>query len=311
MPIGFEDIWDFHTDLRYMVNLAPDKAYLSEQIDLAAAGRLGGLFSAAGRKAGAPQAEQLKLLEADIRLIRQTPGLTVVLQAADLPGTGRQVLHAEGVYFIEREGDLELLDWMWEQGLRGLGPLYNEDNALGGGAKGDPARGLTPLGRAFLMRAWEKGFLVDCAHANHKTKEDMIDLALVTGNPVHYSHGHLDEPAVTAFGERGLPRPGARRLLETGGLVGLAPHPGFYARFDRYIEEIDFLAEVAPGQVCLGSDFAGTHTPGPAGNRMFTELKGVWGVPAFAGRLARVHGEDFARSFCGGSLKEHLRRALP
>ena len=122
MPIGFEDIWDFHTDLRYMVNLAPDKAYLSEQIDLAAAGRLGGLFSAAGRKAGAPQAEQLKLLEADIRLIRQTPGLTVVLQAADLPGTGRQVLHAEGVYFIEREGDLELLDWMWEQGLRGLGP---------------------------------------------------------------------------------------------------------------------------------------------------------------------------------------------
>ncbi|MBI3025351.1 MAG: membrane dipeptidase [Candidatus Tectomicrobia bacterium] len=311
MPIGFADIWDFHTDLRYVVNLAPEKAYLAEQIDLPAARRLGGLFSATGRRAGAAQAEQLKLLEADVRLIRQTPGLTVVLQAADLPGEGRQVLHAEGVYFVEREGDLELLDWMWEQGFRGLGPLYNEDNALGGGAKGDPARGLTPLGRDLALRAWEKGFIVDCAHANHRTKEDLIDLALVTGNPLHYSHGHLDGAVVAAFGERGLPRPAARRLLETGGIVGLAPHPGFYAAFERYVEEIGFLAEVAPAQVCLGSDFAGTNTPGPAGNRMFPELKGVWGVPAFAERVARSHGEDFARSFCGAALKEYLQRALP
>jgi microsomal dipeptidase-like Zn-dependent dipeptidase len=311
MTIGLADVWDFHTDLRYMVNLAPEKAYLAEQIDLAAAAKLGGFFSAAGREAGAPQAEQLKLLEADARLIRQTPGLTLVLRADDLKGSGRQILHAEGIYFIEREGDLKLLDWMWDEGFRGVGPLYNEDNALGGGAKGDPARGLTPLGRAFVMRAWEKGFLVDCAHANHKTQEDLIDLALVTGNPVHYSHGHLDAPVVAAFGERGLPRTAARRLLETGGLVGLAPHPGFYAVFARYLEEIDFLAEVAPAQVCLGSDFAGTHTPGPAGNRIFAELKGVWGVPAFAERLALVHGEDFARSFCGGTLKDYLKRALP
>ncbi|MBI3129699.1 MAG: membrane dipeptidase [Candidatus Tectomicrobia bacterium] len=311
MPIAFGDIWDFHTDLRYMVNLPPDKAYLSEQIDLPAARRLGGVFSATGRKAGAPQAEQLKVLEEDVRLIRQIPGLTLVLRAADLEGTGRQVLHAEGIYFIEREADFKFLDWMWDEGFRGLGPLYNEDSALGGGAKGDPARGLTPLGRDFALRAWEKGFLVDCSHANHRTKDDLIDLALVTGNPLHYSHGHLDEAAVPAFGERGLPRTAARRLLETGGLIGLAPHPGFYAAFGRYMEEIDFLAEVAPAQVCLGTDFAGTHTPGPAGNRTFGELKGVWGVPAFAGRLARAHGEDFARSFCGSTLKECLRRSLP
>ncbi|MEK6710647.1 MAG: membrane dipeptidase [Nitrospinota bacterium] len=311
MPIGLADIWDFHTDLRFMVNLAPDKAYLAEQIDLPAAAKLGGVFSATGRHAGAPQAEQLKLLEADLRLIRQAPGMTVVLQKADLPGAGRQVLHAEGVYFIERESDLGLLGWMWEQGFRFLGPLYNEDNALGGGAKGDPTRGLTPLGRDLLMRAWERGFGVDCAHANHKTKDDMIDLALVTGNPIHYSHGHLDEPAVSAFGERGLPRASARRLFETGGLAGFSPHAGFYGAFDRLVEEIGFLAEVAPHQVSLGSDFAGTHTPGPGGLRMFPEIKGVWAVPAFAERLARLHGEDFARSFCGRALKELLLRTLP
>ena len=34
MPIGLADIWDFHTDLRFMVNLAPDKAYLAEQMSL-------------------------------------------------------------------------------------------------------------------------------------------------------------------------------------------------------------------------------------------------------------------------------------
>ena len=311
MPIELKDVWDFHTDLRWMVDLPDERAYLADQIDIPTAAKLGGVFSALERLGGAPQEAQFELIRRDLEQIRSAVGLSVVLTRADLEGVGRQLIHAEGVYFIESENDLKHLEWLWEEGVRSIGPLYNDDNALGGGAMGDPARGLTPLGRAFLMQAWRMGFMVDCAHANHQTKSDMIDLALVTGQEMHYSHGHLDEPVLPVFGERGLPRDMARRLLETGALIGLAPHPGFLETFERYLEEIEFLAEIAPHQVALGSDFAGINRPAPDGRRLFDEFRGIWGIQDFAERLAAAHGEDFARSYCGGALKAHLARCLP
>ncbi len=309
--IEWEGIWDFHTDLRYMQRLPADRAYLKEQIDLPTAAKMGGLFSATGRMAGAPAGEQIEKLKEEVALIRGAEGLRLVLTAKDLPGAGRQVLHAEGVYFIESADDIDLLGWLWELGFRSLAPLYNEDNPLGGGAMGDPTRGLSDLGREFTLHAWQKSFLFDCAHANHKTKNDLIDLALVTGNPLHYSHGHLDEPVVTTFGERGLPREMALRLFETGGLVGLSPHPGFLGKFGRHLEEIEFLADAHADAVVMGTDFAGTNTPGPDGKRLFEECTGVWGIPGFAARLAEIHGEDFARDYCGKTLKGYLEKALP
>lgn len=309
--ISYKDIWDFHTDLRWIQDLPPERDYLRDQIDLPTAGKLGGLFSATGRMADAPQDEQLEKLKKEVALIKTAKGLTLVLATDDLAGTGRQVLHAEGVYFIKKSGDLVLLDKLWEMGFRGLAPLYNEDNSLGGGAMGEPSRGLTVLGREFVLQAWKMRFLIDCAHANHQTKNDLIDLALVTGNPLHYSHGHLDDPVLTIFGERGLSREAALRLFETGGLVGLAPHPGFLGKFDRHLAEIEFLANVRPDATVMGTDFAGTNRPGPEGNRLFDECRGVWGIPKFADQLAKIHGEDFARDFCGKTLRSTLERALP
>ncbi len=309
--IQWGDFWDFHTDLRNIQRLPANRAYLKEQIDLATASKLGGLFSATGRMASAPADEQIEKLKEEVALIRGAERLSLVLSSEDVAGEGRQVLHAEGVYFVESSDDIALLDWLWELGFRSLAPLYNEDNPLGGGAMGDAARGLTGLGRDFALHAWEKGFLFDCAHANHRTKNDIVDLALVTGNPLHYSHGHLDDPVVASFGERGLPREMAQRLFETGGLVGLSPHPGFLGQFERHLEEIEFLAEARADSVVMGTDFAGTNTPGPEGNRLFGECKGVWGLPEFARRLAEIHGEDFARDYCGKTLKTFLEKALP
>ncbi len=318
MAIGFEDIWDFHTDLRHVQATRDDRPYLLEQIDLPAAARLGGLFSATGRKVDTPlrkmddpQDIQLEHLREQIQTIKEAKGLTLVLSAADLDGAGRQVMHAEGIYYIEKEKDLGLLDWLWEEGFRSLAPLYNADNALGGGGTGDPGRGLTPLGGDFARKAWERGFLIDCAHMNHKSKEELADLALATGNALHYSHGHLDEPINPELGQRGVPRELVRKLTASGGLIGLMPHPGFVGTFKRHMEEMEFLAGFAPDQVVFGSDFAGINKTGPTGHMLFEECKGVWGVPAYAERIAAVHGEDFARAYAGGSLKACLQGALP
>ncbi len=310
MDFSFSDVWDFHTDLRLIQRPPEGREYLIEQIDLPAATRLGGLFTATGRRSDLAAGEQRTLLEEEVELIRRAEGLGLVLGAGDLEGEGNQLLHAEGVYFIEGEVDLERLDWLWELGFRSLAPMYNEDNALGGGAEGEPSRGLTRLGRAFAMGAWARGSLVDCAHANHRTKGDLIDLALVTGNALHYSHGHLDEPVEKSFKERGLPREAAERLLETGGLIGLSPHPGFLGSFERHLEEIEFIAGIAPNQVVLGTDFAGANRPGPDGNRIFEEFRGVWGLPSFSGYLRDRLDRDFARAYLGGTLKAYLKGAL-
>jgi microsomal dipeptidase-like Zn-dependent dipeptidase len=318
MTIELENIWDFHIDLQQVQGTPVAKDYLLEQIDLPTATGIGGFFNATCHKPGeplpnaaVPQAKQLTDLEEQIRIIRGAEGLTLVLSAAEVEGSGRQILHAEGVYFIKQASDLDLIDWLWEQGFRSIAPLYNSDNALGGGGTGDPARGLTPLGRDFAIRAWEKGLLLDCAHANHKTKEELVGLALETGNSLNYSHGFLGAPIFSRWGERGLPRTTARKIFETGGLVGFSPHPGFLGTFERFLEEIDLLAEIAPGQLVLGSDFAGINFPGPEGNRLFEECKGIWGVPNLAEHLGDVYGEDFARAFCGGTLKAYLKRTLP
>ena len=251
--IELENIWDFHIDLQQVQGTPVVKEYLLEQIDLPTAARIGGFFNAtchiAGEPlphAGVPQDKQLADLQEQVRIIREAEGLTLVLSGAEVEGLGRYVLHSEGIYFIEGASDLDLIDWLWEQGFRSIAPLYNSDNALGGGATGDTTRGLTPLGRDFAIRAWKKGFLVDCAHANHKTKEDLVGLALETGNCLNYSHGFLGEPITSHWGERGLPGKTARRIFETGGLVGLSPHPGFLGTFDRYLEEIEILMEISP-----------------------------------------------------------------
>ena len=311
MDIELSEIWDFHTDLRLIQRVPEGREYLTEQIDLDTAAGLGGLFTASGRNEEAPKEVQWAQLEEEVRLIRGAKGLEFVLAARDLTGAGNQLLHAEGIYFIQDGEDIGLLDGLWAMGFRSLAPMYNKDNALGGGAEGDPARGFTPLGRSFMMNAWRKGFIVDCAHANHRTKGGMIDLALVTGHMLHYSHGYLDEPVDKSFKERGLPREEAERIFETGGLVGLSPHPGFVGSFERHLEEIDYLAGLSEGQVAMGTDFAGTNRPGPAGNRMFDEFPGARGYRDFAARLAKIHGEDFARAYCGRTLKDYLAVALP
>ena len=168
MIIELKDIWDFHIDLQNVLQVPVVNDYLLEQIDLPTATQMGGLFNATCRKPGGPlpsadvpQDKQIADLNDQIRTIRGTKGLSLVLAAADLEGAGRQILHAEGIYFIRQIRDLDRLDWIWEQGFRSLAPLYNSDNALGGGSGGDPGRGLTRLGRDFVKRAWEKGFLLD------------------------------------------------------------------------------------------------------------------------------------------------------
>lgn len=307
--IELNEVWDFHTDVRLLVKLGDDWRLprLIEQMDLETAAQLGGIFSATGRSCDKPRDRQWERLEGEVGIIENLPGLTVARTRGDLEGAGRQILHAEGIYFITSRSHLDDLERLWERGFRSIAPMYNEDNALGGGARGDRGRGLTPLGRQVCEKAWERGFMVDAAHANHKTLSEMIELAAAVGRPVHYTHGHLDEPVLEIFQQRGLPRPLVERLAATGGLVGLSPYPAFVGYWRRFMDEVAFLADVAPHQAVLGTDFTGMVTA----PLMFPQFAGAAATPEFAEMLAGVHGEQFARDFCGRTLRGVVEESLP
>lgn len=306
--IQLSDVWDFHTDLRcWELCNAYQLAYREPQLDRETAKRLGGVFSATGRWSDGTLEEQWAQLRKEVQVIEGLDGLTMVRSKSDLEGTGRQLLHAEGIYLVQERAHLKSLDDFWAMGFRSVAPMYNEDNALGGGAKGDQSRGLTDLGREFMATAWEMGFLVDCAHANHRTQLDCISLAESLARPLNYTHGLTGEPVLEFFGQRGLPEAHLDRLLATGGLVGLAPHPGFYGYFDRFLKDAVRLCELAPTQVALGSDFTGINTPPIT----FSQFASGAEVPAFAVRLADQVGPEKARQFCGLNIRTMLERCLP
>ena len=113
--IEIENIWDFHVDLINIQQIPPGKEYLLEQIDVPTATHVGGFFSAICQKpvgplprADEPQDKQLANMEDQIRRILSTEGLSLVLSDSDIEGTGRQVLHAEGIYFIRQVKRIEV-----------------------------------------------------------------------------------------------------------------------------------------------------------------------------------------------------------
>ena len=103
MPIEFKDVWDFHTDLRFLADLSDEDAHLLEQIDIPTAAKLGGVFSALGRLADAPQEAQFEALERDLELIRGSEGLSVVLSRKDLEGVGAVDTRGRRLFHRERK----------------------------------------------------------------------------------------------------------------------------------------------------------------------------------------------------------------
>ncbi|MFC1479603.1 membrane dipeptidase [Planctomycetota bacterium] len=307
--LEYSDVWDFHIDARLLVTEKdPEKAaYRERQLDLDTCGRFGGIFNATGRRNTLSPEEQWKIVKEEIEVMHNTPGMSVVRNSSEAEGTGKQVIHAEGIYFIQEEKDFDKLEEMWELGFRSLAPLYNEDNAFGGGAKGDPLRGLTPFGKDFMKRAWDRGFLLDCAHCNHKSQKDAAEYAHELGTTLHYTHGLTGDPVLEFFSERGIQEETLKLLFETGGLAGLSPHPGFYGWFSHFIEDIKRIAEYGPDQVVLGSDFAGINTPPVT----FSQFPSGMSIPQFAELLAQETDEDFARKFCGSTLKHMVEKSLP
>lgn len=164
------------------------------------------------------------------------------------------LLGVEGLSAIGE--NVDAIDRLHAFGARHAMLTWNEANALATGAKADPSRGLTELGRRALARLENLHMLVDVSHLNDRSFWDV--LAAVHG-PIVASHSNA---RALAEHPRDLTDDQLRAIAETGGLVGLnanknlvSPDPA-QQTVDHFVRHAVHIAElVGVRHLAFGFDF--------------------------------------------------------
>ena len=147
----------------------------------------------------------------------------------------------------------EKIQWLYDMGNR-IGSLeWNDQNDLATGNSGDPARGLTEMGRQAIRKMNELHMIVDVSHANEKTFWDILDTSAL---PIIATHSNAK---AKCFVERNLTDQQMRALANKGGLIGMNACDSYIhaekdkrdarhlAKHARYIADLVGVSHVACG----------------------------------------------------------------
>ena len=164
------------------------------------------------------------------------------------------------------ENEVDRLDILYGLGVRCMGLVYSEANALGGGLKEARDGGLTQLGRHAVRRMNQLGLAIDVSHTGDQTALDAIELS---EQPVLITHAGARTLWNTP---RMKPDEVIKACAERGGVFGIeaAPHTTLTERhkahsLDGYMEHFEYVANlvgidhVAFGPDTLFGDHAGLH----------------------------------------------------
>ncbi len=214
------------------------------------------------------------------RIERESQGrLRVCRNARDIDGCLTDgalaaVLHIEGAECID--ANFEVLDVLYEAGLRSLGPVWSRPNIFGHGvpfrspSSPDTGPGLTDLGKALIGACNGLRILIDLSHLNER---GFWDAAAISNAPLVASHSnaHAISPHSRNLTDRQL-----AAIRETGGLVGVNFATAFLRPDGRHdkdtpadliVQHAEYLLEhVGEDGVGLGSDFDGAVIPAELGN---------------------------------------------
>ena len=183
------------------------------------------------------------------------------------------VLHIEGAEAID--ANFELLDVLYQAGLRSLGPVWSRPNAFGHGvpfrcpSSPDTGPGLTGLGKALIGACNALRILIDLSHLNER---GFWDTAALSSAPLvaTHSNAHAISPHSRNLTDKQLAAIG-----ESGGLVGVNFATSFLRPDGRHdkntpadliIRHIEHMLEHAGEDgVGFGSDFDGAMIPAELG----------------------------------------------
>ncbi len=186
--------------------------------------------------------------------------ISVVRTRSDLTAAmGRSalaiILATEGAHPLEN--DLGSIDRLYDAGFRMLGLQHFFDNELGGSLHGISNAGLTDFGRAAVIAAEEKGFIIDVAHSSEATVRDVLSIAR---KPLVVSHtgmrGHCEN-------DRNFSDDLMREIASRGGLIGIGFWDGAVcqASVPSIAAAIVYAINALGAEhVALGSDYDGATT---------------------------------------------------
>ena len=152
--------------------------------------------------------------------------------------------------------DLEKIDELYDFGVRHAMLTWNEQNDFATGAKADPNRGLTGLGRRAVRKIHDKHMIMDISHTNERT---FWDIAKVGGGPLMASHSNVwalkNHP-------RNLTDCQLLEIRDTNGIVGLNSFNELVSdrvedqTVEGLIRHADYIAnKIGVEHLALGFDF--------------------------------------------------------
>ena len=215
-----------------------------------------------------------------LRIERESQGRVRVcrnvndIQEAMEDGLLAPVMHIEGAEAIDP--NFEVLDVLYEAGLRSLGPVWSRSNAFGHGvpflcpSSPDTGPGLTDLGKELIGACNRLRILIDLSHLNER---GFWDVAAISKAPLvaTHSNAHALSPHSRNLTDKQLTAIG-----ETGGMVGVNFATSYLrpdgcqdadTPVDLVIEHLEHILEhVGENGVGFGSDFDGAKIPAAIGN---------------------------------------------
>lgn len=111
--------------------------------------------------------------------------------------------------------DIDQIHKLYDFGVRHAMLTWNEENILATGVQGNPARGVTQLGKKAIRLIQDKKMIMDVSHLNERSFWDVMD---VTAGPILASHSNAKALVPAA---RNLTDEQLFAIRDTKGVIGL------------------------------------------------------------------------------------------
>lgn len=148
-------------------------------------------------------------------------------------------------------GNLNLISFYYDLGVRQMLLAYNRDNRASGGCM-EGEIGLTNFGKQVIAEMNRVGMVVDASHMGYQATMETFETSRA---PVIFSHSN---PKGVREHARNISDEQIKACAETGGVVGINGIGDFLGgtKSETMVEHIDYVIDlVGPEQVGLGLDY--------------------------------------------------------
>jgi membrane dipeptidase len=148
-------------------------------------------------------------------------------------------------------GNLNLVSFYYDLGVRQMLLAYNKDNRASGGCM-EGEIGLTDFGKQVIVEMNRVGMLVDASHMGYRATMETFEMSTA---PVIFSHSN---PKGVHENARNISDEQIKACAETGGVVGINGIGDFLGdtKNETIVEHIEYIIDlIDPRHVGLGLDY--------------------------------------------------------